>query len=121
VLGIPHGRACGIMLPHGIRQTAPAAASRWAQIARSLGMRGGNDLEETQMFIDACLDLYRRIGMPSTIKGCGVEEERFFGELDAMVQNAMFVCVDSTPGEVKPDDLERMYRDAWDGAPVRVI
>jgi aldehyde dehydrogenase (NAD+) len=42
-VGVPHGTANGILLPHVMRYNAPVAAGKLAQVARALGVTGDKD------------------------------------------------------------------------------
>jgi aldehyde dehydrogenase (NAD+) len=50
-VGVPHGTANGILLPHVMRFNAPVAAAKLALVARALGVHG--DLDDAQLALAA--------------------------------------------------------------------
>lgn len=73
-VGVPHGTANGIILPHVMRFNAGAAAGKLALCARALGVAG--DLDDAQLAAasaDAVASLLARIGHPTKLSDVGVK------------------------------------------------
>ena len=100
---LPHGMANSLLLTEVVRFNAsdapnkqgifpqykyPEAAHRYAKIADYLGLGGKTDAEKVELLIKAIEELQRKVGMPMTIKEAGVNEEKFYAELDEMVEQA---------------------------------
>jgi alcohol dehydrogenase class IV len=77
-VGVPHGTANGILLPHVMRFNIPAAAGKLALCARALGVTG--DLDEPKLAAagaDAAASLLARIGHPTKLSEVGVKPADF--------------------------------------------
>jgi alcohol dehydrogenase class IV len=73
-VGVPHGTANGIILPHVMRFNAGAAAAKLALCARALGVTG--ELDDAQLAAagaDAVASLLQRIGHPTKLSEVGVK------------------------------------------------
>jgi len=87
--GIPHGRANAIMFPYVIQYNTPAAAERYADMARAFGFDSNDPFEGTGKFIEAIRNLQKILGIPSSLKDAGVNEADFLKALDGLTKNAM--------------------------------
>ena len=77
-VGVPHGTANGILLPHVMRFNIAAAGSKLALCARALGVTG--DLDEAKLAAaaaDAAANLLTRIGHPTKLSEVGVKAADF--------------------------------------------
>jgi alcohol dehydrogenase class IV len=73
-VGVPHGTANGIILPHVMRYNLSAAGAKLALCARALGVAG--DLDDAQLAAagaDAVAALLTRIGHPTKLSDVGVK------------------------------------------------
>jgi alcohol dehydrogenase class IV len=114
VCGVPHGRAVGLLLPYTIEYTVRGdAPTRYAEVARFLGLAAHTEAEGAASLVGAIRDLARRIGQPTTLREAGLSDEQFEECLPRLVTNA---GGDSATllGLRCPDDmeLERLYRCA---------
>jgi len=117
VCGVPHGRAVGLLLPYTIEYTVRGdAPTRFAEIARFLGLTAHDEAEGAACLAAAIRDLARRIGQPTTLQEAGLSAEQLEKCLPGLVSNA---CGDSATliGLRIPDDpeIELVYRYAFTG------
>jgi alcohol dehydrogenase class IV len=79
-VGVPHGTANGIILPHIMRFNVSAAAAKLALCARALGVTG--DMDDAQLAAagaDAVASLMTRIGHPTKLSEVGVKPSDWEG------------------------------------------
>ena len=127
---LPHGMANSLLLKEVIKFNAteaptkqgafaqykyPEAVARYAKIADYLGLGGKTEAEKVELLLKAIEELQRKVGMPMTIKEAGVDEEKFYAELDAMVEQAFDdQCTGANPRYPLMRELKEMYINAFD-------
>ena len=120
LLPIPHGRAVGLCLPYTIEFVARGEeASRYAEIARFLGLPAGDEVEASTALATAIRDLARRIGQPTSLQEEGISREQFEANLSALVTNAL--CDGSMVVSPRcPDDVEaeRIFQCIFEGCSI---
>jgi len=90
LLPIPHGRAVGLCLPYTIEFTVRGyLPTRYAEIARFLGLPAADEEEAAGSLVQAIRDLARRIDQPLSLQGAGISREVFEAQLPALVENAL--------------------------------
>jgi aldehyde dehydrogenase (NAD+) len=74
---IPHGVACGILLPKVMRYNVDYVADKLAQVAQALGVATAGMTEHNAALAaaDAVEDLLKRVGHPMRLRDIGVPEE----------------------------------------------
>nr|MDO8098802.1 iron-containing alcohol dehydrogenase [Candidatus Njordarchaeota archaeon] len=77
VFHIPHGPACGIALPYTIEYSAKACKPRYLEILQALQVKGVTLENSTENLSSVVKELVTRIQEPTTIKGLGIDEEKF--------------------------------------------
>ena len=100
---LPHGIANALMIEHVMRYNAneapakmgtfpqypyPKAKTRYCEVARFVGITGGNEDEIFEKFVESVAALKEKVGIKRTIKEYGVAEADFMRTLDDMVENA---------------------------------
>ena len=122
---LPHGMANSLLLKEVIRFNAtdvptkqaafaqykyPNAAYRYAKIADYLGL-GGNTIEEkVELLISEIEKLQRKVNMPMTIEEAGVSRDKFYEELDSMVEQAFDdQCTSANPRYPLMKEIEEIY------------
>jgi acetaldehyde dehydrogenase/alcohol dehydrogenase len=125
---IPHGRANAILLPHVIAYNAHkpdkftsfpkyerfVADERYAQVASYVNLKGVTKEEKIASLIKAVRDLRDRLGVPKSIKDCGVDEKLFFEKIDALSEKAFEdQCTTANPRYPLIADLKELYRKAY--------
>lgn len=106
---IPHGRINGILLPNIIRYNAGIVegdytqkinpvASRYAEIARFLGLNSGNTQIGVRSLIKAILALKKRLSIPNSLSEWGVSKEQFESDKDIIAEGALVDrCTETNP------------------------
>ena len=109
--------AVGLSLPYAIEFSVRGGQpSRYAEIARFLGLPAGDEAEAAAGLVEAIRTLARLIGQPTTLRETGLSAEEFEQKLPKLVDNAVN---DSAMiiGTRFPEDEEvgRVYRCMYDG------
>jgi alcohol dehydrogenase class IV len=116
---IPHGCANAIYLPFVIKYNAPAAAARYAEIARFAGLPATSEAGLVQALCDKVACMNKTMNIPSTLAEFGIKEAEFKEKLSAIAKNAVGdACTGSNPRPVTPDALEKLFTCTYSGAQV---
>ena len=116
-VGIPHGAACGIMLPHAIRFNVgegPArdrTAIRYAEVASIFGVEdeGITTADLAKEAAEVVDKLLIRFSVPTKLGDWGASEE----DLDVMARNAMLDhCHGRNPRPCTEADMRALYETA---------
>ncbi|WP_424767247.1 iron-containing alcohol dehydrogenase [Paenibacillus sp. sgz302251] len=116
IFHIPHGLANALYLPYVIDFNKKADGSRFADIARFLGLSGSTEDE----LIDSLTSLIRRLNqamdIPLTLKDYGINESEFEKHLDKMAAGAVEdPCTPANPREVSVEQMKQIYIAAFKG------
>jgi alcohol dehydrogenase class IV len=109
---IPHGEANAIYLPYVIQYNAKdaAAKSRYAQIARFIGVDGKDEDALIAALIGKIRKLNALFEIPATLKDFGIREAEFKEKLAAISANAVGdACTGSNPRSIDPAKMERLF------------
>jgi alcohol dehydrogenase class IV len=120
LLPIPHGRAVGLSLPYTIEFTVRGwLPTRYAEIARFLGLPAADEEEAAANLAGAIRDLARRIDQPTNFREAGISQEVFEATLPQLVENAINDSV-TIVGVRFPEDeeVEQVLRCMYEGSPV---
>jgi acetaldehyde dehydrogenase/alcohol dehydrogenase len=128
---LPHGLANALLMEHVIRfnatdaprkQTAfpqygyPNATFRYARMAHVMGLGEGSDLEMTNRLIDTFHDLCTKLELPHSIKDAGVDEKKFFENLDSLSERAFDdQCTGANPRYPLISEIKQLYTNAYYG------
>ena len=118
---IPHGCANAIYLPYVIKYNAkdPAAAKRFADIARFVGLEG---MSEKALINSLCnkIDEYNRLlNIPSTLKDFGIQEEEFKEKIAHISELAITdACTGSNPRAIDAKLMEQLFNCTYYGTEV---
>jgi alcohol dehydrogenase class IV len=120
VLSVPHGRAVGLFLPYTIEFTVRGdAPTRYADIARFLGLPGADEGEAAAVVAAAIRDLSRRLDQPGSLQEAGISREEFESHLPKLVDNALndsaLLVGLRFPEE---EEVERVFRYTYQGRPI---
>ncbi|MDY7040372.1 MAG: iron-containing alcohol dehydrogenase [Chloroflexota bacterium] len=116
VFHVPHGRAVGLFVPYTIEFTVRGEESRYAEIARFLGLPAGDEAEGAASLVQAIRDLARRIDQPLTIRDLGIAQEDFVANLPSLVANAETDTQMVTSSRVpSTKQSEQLFRYAYEG------
>lgn len=116
---IPHGCANAIYLPYVIQFNRKTAESRYADIAKAVGLTGASDAELTQKLIEKINDYNVLLGIPKTLKEFGINEEEFRGKVAELAVLAVGdACTGSNPRSITPAEMEKLLTCIYDGTEV---
>jgi len=127
---IPHGRANAVLLPYVIEYNSKKptkfvafpkyeefiADKKYAKIAKMIGKAGETDEESINNFIEAIKQLMRDLGMPTSIKECGIDENQFISKLDELSEKAHDdQCTGANPRYPLVEEIKEIYKKAYYG------
>ncbi|HIP96302.1 MAG TPA: iron-containing alcohol dehydrogenase [Anaerolineae bacterium] len=116
VFHVPHGRAVGLFLPYTIEFAVRGGETRYAEIARFLGLPADDEAEGAASLVKAVRDLARRIDQPLTIRDLGITQEDFEANLSRLVANADTDTQMITSTRVpSTEQSEQLFRYAYEG------
>ena len=119
VFHIPHGCANAILLPYVIQYNKKACMSRYADLARIVGLPGHTDAQLVLSYEDAIRHLGRMMDIPLSLKDYGVSEELYLEKKDAIAHNAVLdACTPENPRKVDDETMGRILECAYYGKPV---
>ena len=119
VFHIPHGCANAILLPYVIQYNKKACMSRYADLARIVGLPGHTDAQLVLSYEDAIRHLDRMMDIPLSLKDYGVSEELYLEKKDAIAHNAVLdACTPENPRKVDDETMGRILECAYYGKPV---
>ena len=128
---IAHGVANALLLTYVIRYNAkevptrmgtfpqyqyPHTLRRYCEIAEHNGIKGKDDNETLDLFIEKLRDLKHAIGIKDSIREYGVDEKYFFDTLDEMTEQAFNdQCTGANPRYPLISELKKIYTLAYYG------
>ena len=118
---IIHGAANAMYLPKVIQYNAkvPAAAERYADIARFLGLKGATTEELVAALVAELREMNRQLNIPLSIQNYGaggviaetsiIDEKEFLDKLPEVAANAIGdACTGSNPRQPSQEDMEKL-------------
>ena len=115
---ITHGCANAMYLPYVIKYNAKNAESRYADIARSIGING-TDAECVKALCDKIDDFNKKLSIPKTLKEFGIIEDEFKEKIAEISKNAVAdACTGSNPREITPETMEKLFTCIYYGTEV---
>lgn len=119
VFNIPHGCANAIYLPFVIDYNRKMAGSRYAEIARTLGLPGNGDDQLIDSLTGLIRSMNQKMNIPATLKEFGVTEEDFYANLDRISENAVKdACTGSNPRPITAEEMKKLYTCTFTGEKV---
>jgi alcohol dehydrogenase class IV len=124
VFHVPHGRAVSLFLPYTIQFNVLAEGgrpTRYADIARFLGLPAADEKEGAASLVSAIRDLERRVGQPLSIHEAlpDLTSGEFAARLDKLVDNAeMDATIVASARDLSTDDTRRLFEYAYQGKDV---
>lgn len=116
---IPHGCANSIYLPYVIQYNAKSDTSRYADIARSIGLSGGDEKELVEKLCNKIDEFNAKLSIPRTLKEFGIDEEEFNEKIEEISELAVGdACTGSNPRPVTPVEMEKLFRCIYNGQKV---
>jgi aldehyde dehydrogenase (NAD+) len=110
---VPHGVACGILLPKVMRYNVDYVADKLAQVARALGVdaAGMTEHDAAMAAADAVEDLLKKVGHPMKLRDIGVPEEGL--PLCAFHAIADTAALFNGRPVTDPNEVLQIYRQAY--------
>ena len=116
---LPHGLCNAILLPYVIEYNAKVCQSRYADIARALGLPGGTDKQLTDALVRAIRELNEKLGIAPTYQANGVSEENLNKHADGIAKNATAdPCTGSNPRPIDAANMKKVLLCAFYGVDV---
>jgi alcohol dehydrogenase class IV len=119
VFPFPHGRIVGMFLPYSIEYTANGGGSRYAELARFLGLPASSEEEGVTSLVEKIRKLARQVEQPLTIRDLGIGQPELETALPDLVTKAMedhqLLTTLRVPDE---EDMGRLFMCAFDGQAV---
>ncbi len=113
---LSQGRCNAVLLPYVICFNAKVCSTRYAAIARHLGLDGNTDTQLTHALVEKIQALCTALGIPSNFKACGVDENTFYEQVNYIAQNAQEdPCTDTNPRDTTEEDLRQILFYAYEG------
>ena len=110
---VPHGAACGIVLPKVMRYNVDHAAEKLALVAHALDVAGANMTERDAALAaaDAIEALMKKVGHPMKLRDVGVPEENLaICAFHAITDTAVIFNARSV---TDPNELLEVYKQAY--------
>ncbi len=110
---LPHGEACGIVLPKVMRYNVDHAGAALAQISRALGLNtaGMSAREAALAAADGIEALMRQVGHPTRLRDVGVKEDGL--DIAAFHAIADTAAIFNARPVNDPGDVAALYREAF--------
>lgn len=119
VFGIPHGCANAIFLPYVISYNRKACEERYADIAKALELKGGNEAQLVDSFIEYIDEMNDKLSIPHSMKEYGIDENEFNKNLDFIAHNAVLdACTASNPREINDKTMAKLFECTFKGIKV---
>ncbi|MEG0013797.1 MAG: iron-containing alcohol dehydrogenase [Cellulosilyticaceae bacterium] len=116
---IPHGCANAIYLPYVIQYNAKEDASRYAEIAKYIGITGDTD-EELVTGLCAKINEYNiKLNIPKDLQTFGIDEVEFLEKLPEISENAIGdACTGSNPRTITSSQMAQLLKCCYYGTDV---
>ncbi|MEN6313334.1 MAG: iron-containing alcohol dehydrogenase [Clostridiaceae bacterium] len=116
---IPHGCANAIYLPYVIKFNAKKAGERYADIAKSVGIKGADNIELVKKLCEKIDEYNTRLNIPKSLKEFGILEAEFKEKVSKIARLAVGdACTGSNPRPVTPDEMEKLLTCTYYGTEV---
>lgn len=121
VFHIPHGCANAIFLPYVIQYNRVACEDRYADIARTLGLKAESNEKLTDALIETINEMNTELNIPHTMKEYGITEEDFKANVEFISKNAILdACTGSNPREITEEVMEKLFECTYYGNKVNL-
>lgn len=119
VFHIPHGCANAIFLPYVIDFNKKVCGSRYAEIAKSLGLQGNSEDELIDELTNMIKEMNKKMNIPLTMEEYGIEEEDFNANLDRISHNSVLdACTGSNPRPITEEEMKKLFVCIYKGEKV---
>jgi alcohol dehydrogenase class IV len=119
IFHVPHGRAVSLFLPYTIEFSVGGEGTRYAEIARFLGLPAESEEKGAASLASAIRGLLKRLGQPTTIGELGISLGEFEAGLIRLVKNAENDSMTVTSSRIPiTKEFERLFQYAYEGKAV---
>lgn len=116
---IPHGCANAIYLPFVIQFNSRDALSRYADIARFVGITGEDDKALVDNLCKKIQECNKYMNIPATLQEFGIEEGEFKEKISKIAELAVGdACTGSNPRTITPAEMEKLFVCTYYGTEV---
>ncbi|MEG1479903.1 MAG: iron-containing alcohol dehydrogenase [Kiritimatiellia bacterium] len=116
---LPHGLCNAILQPYVITFNRKACETRYAEIARALGLPGATEKQLVNVLIDKIRALNESLAIPATLEAAGVSDELFNTHIDFIAKQAkMDPCTGCNPRKTTAADIKKILVCAFNGTDV---
>lgn len=120
VFDIPHGCANAIYLPYVIQFNKKTAMSRYAKIAKRVGLQGDTDEQLVTALEKSIQELNKKMDIPLTLKEYGIDEELFKTKLELISERAISdACTGANPRTITKDEMVKLFEAIYYGTEVK--
>jgi alcohol dehydrogenase class IV len=88
VFHTPHGRAVGLFLPYTVEYAACENPSRYAEMARYLGLPTPSEAEGASSLVRSIRGLLERVGQPTSLREVEIDRGAFEERTEKLIENA---------------------------------
>jgi alcohol dehydrogenase len=108
-----HAVGVAVLMPYVMAFNRPACATAFAQIATAMGVKGENEAMLADAAIDAVRDLFKRVGIPATLKDIGLSGD----DLAHVAAQSMLAArlVNNNPRTLDEASMAAITRAAHEG------
>ena len=110
---VAHGVANGLFLPYVMEASLPAAVSRYADVARLLGVddKGLSPEETAKRGVEAAKQMVADTGLPTRLRDIDVPKESLEGMAVATMD--LTRLLDVNPKQFTLDEMKQIWESAW--------
>ena len=106
---VPHGRLNAILLPAVVEVNAPAAAEKYAEVARAAGLGGAAESVALRNLKNGLVRLRKELRLPGTLAQAGIEPQKVQNEQARIVEAVLAdPCCKTNPVPVTKDLVLRV-------------
>lgn len=112
---VPHGLSNAMLLPSVTEFSIPAAARRYAECARAMGVAGEQDSTETAncKLLDELRALNCELEVPS-LEEFGIDRQTFFDQIELMAEQALASgSPNNNPRVPNAAEIIKIYQQLW--------
>lgn len=116
VFHTPHGRAVGLFLPYTIEYAASENPSRYAEMARYLGLPTPSEAEGASSLVRSIRGLLERVGQPTSLREVEIDRDGLEERMEKLIENAENEATTVVhPRIPSAEELERLFVYAYEG------
>jgi alcohol dehydrogenase len=116
---LAHGLVLAILLPYVMQYNSKESSSKYAEVAKTLGIEGSLNEDLSEALIRRIEELRARLGMPSTLEKAGIKERNLEANLEAASTDAVAgAAIRFHPRKATLEEVKELFRCAYRGDPV---